>query len=56
MVNEKIQYQINSAVNACYARIENSDELISVIVPNAFQWLQEELEQIYNGEILYEEQ
>lgn len=44
-----IQYQINSAVQACEGRIS-----CGAGIDEAFTWLNEELTQIYNGEILYE--
>lgn len=49
-MENKIQYQINSATNACHARIENGAE-----IHEAFQWLNTEVEQIFNGVILYPE-
>lgn len=46
---ERLQYNVNSAINVCNARLENGVDLAK-----AFNWLQEEIDQIFEGEDLYE--
>lgn len=46
--NGMMQYQVNSATNVCNGRIENGAN-----VQEAFKWLQEELDQIFQGEWIY---
>lgn len=50
IINDKIQYQINTSVLDCEARIENGAE-----IEKAFEWLNEELALIYKGNPLHEE-
>ena len=45
-----LQYQINSAINSCQGRISCGTD-----VDKAFEWLQEETDQIFKGDIIYEE-
>lgn len=47
--NETRDYQRNSAITACEARIENGAD-----TAEAFAWLNEELEKINKGTIIYE--
>lgn len=45
-----LQEQINSAINACEARIE-----CGLDVEEAFKNLQDEITEIFNGHIIYED-
>jgi hypothetical protein len=47
---EDMQYEINSAINCCNGRIESGAN-----IQDAFQWLNEEVQQIYKGEYIYTE-
>lgn len=46
---QSVQYQINSAINVCNGRIESGAN-----IQEAFAWLQEETDQIFEGKIIYE--
>lgn len=48
-MDNQIEWQVYSAIYACQARIENGAE-----VNLAFTWLQNEIAQINNGEIIYD--
>lgn len=48
MEKDELQYQVNSAVNVCNGRIETGAN-----VTQAFIWLQDELDRIFVGEIIY---
>lgn len=47
-MDEKLIYQINSAVNTCNGRISCGGD-----VDQCFTWLQEELDAIYRGDFPY---
>lgn len=48
-IERSVQYQVNSAINVCNGRIESGAN-----VQEAFGWLQEEIDQVFEGKILYE--
>lgn len=45
-----LQSQINTAISACEARIENG-----ATIADAFRWLETEVACIFKGEIIYEQ-
>lgn len=50
MDKEQLQFQVNSAILVCEGRISNGAELVA-----AFKWLQEEIDQIFEGIMIYDE-